>query len=186
MKNPGLIDVQSFIPDILLDIRYAAPDNVFGEVLYPFAAAFLLEPAARKLAGAADESRKRGYRLRLYDAYRPLSVQRRLWALRPDSRYVAGPVKGSSHNRAAAVDVSLVRLDGGAVAMPSDFDDFSAKAAHGFSGTSPEAARNAALLRGIMEEAGFCSLREEWWHYSDPELRQSPLLDIPFESLINL
>jgi D-alanyl-D-alanine dipeptidase len=169
-----------------LDIRYAADDNAFKTALYPFPAAFLAEPAALKLARAAEALKGRGYRLSVLDAYRPLRVQRRMWALRPDARYVADPAKGSSHNRGSAVDVSLARLDGGAVAMPSDFDDFSERAAHDFPGALPEAARNAGLLKSAMVAAGFAALAAEWWHYSDPDLRGLPLLDIPFEDLPTL
>lgn len=181
-----LIDVRAAVPDIILDIRYARADNAFRTVLYPFAAAYLAEPAARKLARAAEDLRGRGLRLVVFDAYRPLSVQRRLWALRPDSRYVADPARGSSHNRGAAVDVSLALPDGGAVAMPSDFDEFGPRAAHGCPGLAPQAARNAALLREVMERAGFAALEAEWWHYSDADLRQAPLLDVPFEKLGSL
>lgn len=181
-----LVDIRKVVSDLDFDVRYAAVDNVFETAFYPFSAAFLLEPAALKLAAAAREMKRQGLRLRVFDAYRPLSVQRRMWALRPDARYVADPAKGSSHNRGAAVDVSLARLDGAAVAMPSDFDDFSERSTHGFPGASPGAARNAGLLRAVMTSAGFAALPQEWWHYSDPDLRQEPLLDIAFEDLPTL
>jgi D-alanyl-D-alanine dipeptidase len=146
----------------VIDLRYARAENAFGERLYGAQAkAYLREPTARKLAKAAALLKPR--RLVVLDAYRPLSVQRRMWALKPDARYVADPKKGSMHNRGAAVDVWLEGLP-----MPSEFDDFSEKARHGPA---------SAELREAMRAAGFQSLENEWWHYSDPDGRAWSLLD---------
>lgn len=175
-----LVDVLSVVPDALLDIRYAGAANVFGVTLYPFAAAFLRRSCALRLAAAAVPLRRRGLRLRIFDAYRPLSVQRRLWTLIPDPRYVADPRQGSAHNRGAAVDLALASEDGRALSMPSDFDDFSTRAAHDRPGASEDELSHARLLRRAMVGVGFLSLAEEWWHYSDPRLEDAPLLDLPF------
>jgi D-alanyl-D-alanine dipeptidase len=178
-----LLDLQALIPDAVLDIRYATKDNLTGRPLYPFAAAFLRRSAAKKLDKAAADLRAKKLRLVIYDAYRPLSVQKALWAAKPDPRYVANPAKGSSHNRAGAVDLGLADEAGHALPMPSKFDEFGPRSRHGAEGVPPEARRNAELLKAALETAGFVSLADEWWHYRDPDAKGWPLLDIPFEQV---
>jgi D-alanyl-D-alanine dipeptidase len=178
-----LIDLQTLIPDAVLDIRYATKDNLTGRPLYPFAAAFLRRSAAEKLAKAADGLRAKGLRLVIYDAYRPLTAQKALWAAKPDARFVANPAKGSSHNRAGAVDAALADASGKALPMPSAFDDFGPLSRHGAPGVPPEARRNAETLKDALEAAGFVSLSDEWWHYRDRDALEWPLLDIPFEQV---
>jgi D-alanyl-D-alanine dipeptidase len=176
-----LIDLQALIPDAVLDIRYATEDNLTGRPLYPFAAAFLRRSAADKLHKAAADLRSKGYRLVIYDAYRPLSAQKALWAAKPDPRFVANPAKGSSHNRGGAVDVALADASGKALEMPSDYDDFGPRGRHGAEGVPPEVRRRAELLKAALEAAGFVSLADEWWHYRDADARAWPVLDVPFD-----
>lgn len=178
-----LTDLQALIPDAVLDIRYATADNLTGRPLYPFPAAFLRRPAAERLATAAASLRAAKLRLVIYDAYRPLSAQKALWAAKPDPRYVADPAKGSSHNRGGAVDLGLADDSGKPLPMPSGFDEFGPRAHHGAKGVEPEARRNARVLKAALEKAGFVSLKEEWWHYRDPDARGWPVLDIPFEKV---
>lgn len=178
-----LIDLQALIPDAVLDIRYATKDNLTGRPLYPFAAAFLRRSAAKRLERAAADLRSKGYRLVIYDAYRPLSAQKALWAAKPDPRFVANPAKGSSHNRGGAVDVSLADAAGDPLEMPSDYDDFGPRARHGAAGVPPEARRRAELLKAALEAAGFVSLADEWWHYRDADALAWPVLDVPFDSV---
>ena len=129
---------------------------------------------------AAGTLRARGFRLRLYDCYRPFSVQKLLFAKESRPGFVADPSHGGSHhNRAAAVDVGLVDLSGAAVALPTDFDDFTPRARAGATdGVSPEARAHRAALRQAMVAAGFLPSRSEWWHFSAPEAHGSPLLDV--------
>lgn len=176
-----LIDLQALIPDAVLDIRYATKDNLTGRPLYPFPAAFLRRAAADKLAKAATDLRGKGYRLVIYDAYRPLSVQKALWEANPDPRFVANPAKGSSHNRGGAVDLALADARGKALEMPSAYDDFGPRARHGAAGVPPEARRRAELLKAALEAAGFVSLADEWWHYRDADALAWPVLDVPFD-----
>lgn len=178
--NP-LVDVRAVIPDVVLDIRYATPDNFLKQAVYPFPAAYLRKTTASRLARAADVLRSQGFRLKIFDGYRPLSAQKKMWEILPDRRYVADPKKGSYHNRGGAVDLTLARMDGGAVEMPSDYDDFSPKARHGNPSASPAAKKNLKTLRDAMEAAGFKALEEEWWHYHDPGARSYPILDAGFE-----
>lgn len=177
----ALVAVLAFVPDAVLDLRYATARNLTGRPLYRKPVALLAEPAAGRLAKAAAALRAQGLRLVVYDAYRPLSAQRALWKARPDPRFVADPAKGSSHNRGAAVDVGLADAKGRPLPMPTEFDAFSPDAAHGAKGVSPEKAANAARLRAAMVAAGFEPLAEEWWHYRDPDGAAWPLRDDPLE-----
>lgn len=182
LANP-MVAVVAYVPDVVLDIRYATPSNPTGKPLYPFPAAFLRRSTAVKLKTAADVLRAKGFRLVVYDAYRPLASQKALWAAKPDPLYVADPKKGSAHNKGAAVDVALADPAGEPLAMPSPFDDFGPKAHHGADGVPADARERAATLKTAMEAAGFVALPEEWWHYRDASCGSWPLLDVPLEEL---
>lgn len=166
----AFVPVADYIPDIRVDLRYATADNFTGEVIYPFTDAYLRYGTVKKLAAAQESLQAQGYGLLVWDAFRPVPAQFALWEICPDSRYVADPNKGfSSHSRGNTVDVTLVSLDGGAVSMPTDFDDFSAKADRDYSDVDGEAASHAAVLERAMTEAGFRPYSGEWWHFSDAE-----------------
>lgn len=180
-----LVDVAQLLPDAVVDLRYATPDNVLGRALYPAGArCLLLAPVADRLARAAAHLRAEGLRLRLWDCYRPLSVQRQLWHHTPERGLVADPSKGgSNHNRAAAVDVALASVDGGEVALPSAFDDFGPRARVGATaGIPPAARRNRELLRAAMLAEGFRPVRMEWWHFDAPEAHGARIVDAPLAS----
>ncbi|MFI5362877.1 MAG: M15 family metallopeptidase, partial [Elusimicrobiota bacterium] len=115
-----LVDVRTAAPDVVLDMRYATARNILGKAVYPSPAAFLRRSTAAKLARATRALAARGRRLVIYDAYRPLSVQRLLWAAKPDRRFVADPARGSVHNRGGAVDggVGAARRAPGAMPPP--------------------------------------------------------------------
>lgn len=179
----GLVRVLDVCPGVRVDLRYATDDNFFGARLYDGTDAWLLAGAARKLCIAAASAMQRGYSLVILDAYRPLSVQALMWDILPDSDFVAPMSRGSIHNRGAAVDVTLAGADGAEVAMPSGFDEFSERASHRYAGGDPGTLANRDTLRYCMELAGFKPYEAEWWHYIDPECRDSPLLDIPLSRL---
>jgi D-alanyl-D-alanine dipeptidase len=174
-----LVDLAEFAPQVILDIRYATDRNVAGRELYPAPRALLARGTAHKLVAAAEALRAQGYGLVVWDAYRPLSVQRILWEIKPDPRFVADPAVGSRHNRAAAVDVTLVRLDGQPLAMPSDFDAFGPEADPAWEGHPREVREIALTLRQVMTDNGFLINPAEWWHFSDEEWRRYPILDLP-------
>lgn len=177
----ALADVAPLVPDAILDLRYASDANFLGHAVYPAGARCLLLPAvADRLARAAARLRARGLRLRLYDCYRPLAVQREMWRLVPRRGFVADPARGSNHNRGAAVDVGLAAADGSEVELPTPFDAFEPRArADARAGITRAARRNRDLLRAAMEAQGFRVNRMEWWHFDAPEARGAPVLDAP-------
>jgi D-alanyl-D-alanine dipeptidase len=103
--------------------------------------------------------------LKVYDCYRPPEVQKKFWALVPDERYVANPVKGSKHSLGAAVDLTLVDRRGRELEMPTRYDDFTERAHRDYMKLPRRAIRNRALLREVMVRHGFVPLPTEWWHF---------------------
>jgi zinc D-Ala-D-Ala dipeptidase len=179
---PALQDVSKAIPDAVIDLRYATADNFMKKQVYPAGArCLLLEPSLARLLKAAEALRKLGFRLRLYDCYRPHSVQYKLWQVMPVQGYVANPKTGSNHNRGVAVDLSLVTLDGHEVEMPSPYDDFTAAAHHGYQDATAAAIANRETLRQAMQDQGFTLNRMEWWHFDSPGAKKFPLRNESFD-----
>lgn len=175
-----LVNVRDWVPDAVLDLRYATERNLSGRVLYPVARCELLRPVAKRLAAAAERLRAEGFRLVLWDCYRPASAHEALWRAHPRAGSVADPTRGSHHSRGAAVDVSLASADGRPVEMPTDHDAFGARAfADAVEGVSPSARRNRAALRSAMEAEGFAVNPREWWHFAARDASRYPLLDEP-------
>ncbi len=178
---PGLEDASARIPDLVVDLRYATPGNFLHRAVYPPGARCLLLPETlERLGHAADALRAEGFRLRVYDCYRPRSVQWEMWKIFPHRGYVADPRQGSNHNRGAAVDLTLATADGKEVEMPTPFDSFEKAAHQGYAGASLAATENRERLRRAMREAGFRENRMEWWHYDLPNVQRFPVLDVPF------
>ena len=177
----GLVDVTALDPTLVVDLRYATADNFTGKKIYSEAKCLLLRPTAERLAEANKEFATLGYRIKVWDAYRPLSAQQTLWDVVSDRTFVADPKKGSIHNRGAAVDVTLVDKDGKELPMPTGFDDFSEKAGIKYAGCTEEQAANRELLATIMVKHGFSRYEAEWWHFADTESSSFPLLDVQFD-----
>lgn len=182
-KPCGLVRLRDLAPGLRVALAYAENGNFLGRALYDANEAWLLEETALKVAAAQAALERRGLGLLVLDAFRPLAAQRLMWEALPDEDFVAPPSRGSIHNRGAAVDLSLVDAAGRELPMPCPFDEFSPRASHGYTGGSPEERDNRALLRETMEAAGLRHYAAEWWHYSDPALRASPLLDLGLAEL---
>lgn len=179
-----LVDIKEVNPHIIVDIKYATEDNFTKKKLYDSNTCFLRKSAAAKLDAVQKELEGMNLGLKVWDCYRPLTVQWIFWAILPDERYVANPKTGSRHNRASAVDLTLVDSRGMELQMPTGFDDFSARADHHYRDLPDQVIRNRELLKGLMKKAGFIPLPEEWWHYDDEKWIQFDLMDVPFQDLI--
>lgn len=178
-----LVDLAAVEPGLRLDIRYATDRNFLGRALYPEPRAFLRGRVAEALVRAHRVLAAEGLGLVVFDAYRPWSVTKLMWDLTPPEKrgFVARPERGSNHNRACAVDVTLYLLNSGAeVAMPSAYDDMSPRAASDFAGATPEERAHRDRLRAVLTAQGFASLRHEWWHFSHRTCGSYPILDLPF------
>jgi D-alanyl-D-alanine dipeptidase len=161
-----LIEVTSEkVPGLVLEIRYATEQNITGKKIYTDKRAWLREETLRKLAQVARELEEKGYRLVLWDGWRPASAQKALWAAKPDGRFLTPPNRVSRHTRGTSVDVSLADRNGKILGMPSDHDEFTDRADEDFSDVPKEVAQRARLLRKAMFRAGFSGVPDEWWHY---------------------
>ena len=162
----GLVEVNGHsVPGIVIEMRYATARNITGKKIYPDGRAWLRMETIRKLEKVVTDLRERGYRLVLWDAWRPISAQKALWAAKPDGKFLTPPTKISRHNRGTSVDVALADLQGKLLEMPSDHDEFSVRADEDFSDVSKEVGGRAKILRQAMFRAGFSGVPDEWWHY---------------------
>ncbi len=153
------------VPGLVLEIRYATEQNITRKKIYADKRAWLREETIRKLAQVARELEEKGYRLVLWDGWRPASAQKALWAAKPDGRFLTPPNRISRHTRGTSVDVSLADQNGKILEMPSDHDEFTDRADEDFSDVPKEVAQRARLLRKAMFRAGFSGVPDEWWHY---------------------
>lgn len=178
-----LVDVQTLIPRLQLEIRYATTNNFTQRQLYSQAKCLLRPSVAARLAKVEADLTKQKLGLKVYDCYRPLAVQKKLWSIVPNPDYVANPAQGSRHNRGSAVDLTLVDPAGRELSMPSEFDDFSERAHVDYRGGSAPSRQHRAILQQAMKKQGFVPLATEWWHFDDPGWKRYPVLDIPFEQV---
>jgi D-alanyl-D-alanine dipeptidase len=181
-----LVELTRLDPTIKLDIRYATPHNFMGQVLYPQARAFLQRPAAEALVQVNAELKPLGYRLLVFDGYRPWRITKQMWDSTPIDKkeFVADPRKGSRHNRGCAVDLSLWDIAADReVPMPGEYDEMSPRSYAAYTGGTPTQRTARDLLRAHMEAHGFTVLPAEWWHFDFKDWKSYPIQDIPFDKL---
>jgi zinc D-Ala-D-Ala dipeptidase len=164
-----LVDIKTVDPTIVIDLRYAGPKNIAGRALYPAGTRAMIRPElAPRLVGAQNFLRRYNYGLKIWDAYRPKSVQIQLWQAAHNNDFVADPSAGagSMHSWGVAVDATLIDIWNRPVSMPSDFDDFTPAAMWKYQGSNPDVRVHLHLLQIAMREGGFYGLRTEWWHFT--------------------
>jgi len=190
----GFVDIRSVVPDAIVDLRYATPNNFVGTPMYPSDARCLVhESMAPGLAAAADKLRAGGEVLVFWDCYRPHDVQVRMWEAMPNPNWVARPgATARSHETGRSADVTLAsvrqvcpatqQVGGGClVDMGTDFDDFSPRAlAYATTGVSEQAQTNRARLRDAMNAGGLTVYTGEWWHFDGIGANiEREILDVP-------
>src|SRR5437879_10852269 len=162
-----LVDVQSVDPTITVELRYAGRNNLVGYPLYPRGTCALARPeVASGLAAAQAFLRRYQFGLKILDAYRPVTVQEKLWHASHNSDYVANPEigVGSLHSWGVAVDATLVDTRNRPVGMPSDFDDFTPAAMWRYVGSSDEIRAPVRMLHYATHRPGFWGFRPDCWH----------------------
>lgn len=163
-----LVRVIDYIPSASIELKYSTPENFTGAKQYGFTEAYLRCGTVKKLMQASELLAAKGYKLKIWDAYRPYDTQCKLWESYPNPDYVSDPETGYlGHCRGSSVDVTIVNADGSYVEMPTGFDEFSAAADRDYSDVDAKKAENARLLEQIMIECGFVGEQSEWWHYDD-------------------
>ncbi len=186
MNCSGFVVLSDYVPSIVQEIRYHSTYNFIGDRIdgYEEPCALLTLEAARALKSAANELAVQGYRIKIFDAYRPASAVKHfvLWGIEDtDIRmkpyfypelekqelfsrgYIA---KQSSHSRGSAVDLTLLDMASGKeVDMGSPFDYFGEVSHPGFRGITAEQYDNRMRLQTVMLRNGFAPLDCEWWHF---------------------
>ncbi len=160
------VDLIALDSTIQMSLKYATVDNFVEEQMYPCQRCLLRPEVAQALLGVQIKLRAMRLGLKVFDCYRPHSIQQRLWDKVPDATYVTPPDKGSMHNRGAAVDLTLVTPAGDELDMGTAFDHFGPKAHHTYLDLDPQVLANRQLLKEQMAAGGFGHIRTEWWHYS--------------------
>jgi D-alanyl-D-alanine dipeptidase len=163
-----LVDIKSVDPSIAVDLRYATSRNIAARPFYlPKTRALVRPEVAQCLVRAQALLRRYQYSLKIWDAYRPPSVQAELWRAVAKSAYVANPHlgAGSMHSWGVAVDATLLDSYNRPASMPTDYDNFTPAAMWRYQGRDPAIGNHLRLLQMAMCKAGFYGLPSEWWHF---------------------
>ena len=199
--NPrdGFVALAEAVPDAILEIRYYSTYNFVGERIdgYEQPCALLSKEAARALKSASDDCIRRGYRLKIYDAYRPQRAVAHFmrWAADVGDVRMKAPfypnldksvlfkqgyiAERSGHSRGSTVDLTLFDMKTGKeVDMGGTFDWFGEESHPSYRGITDAQFKNRMLLREIMVAHGFKPLEEEWWHFT---LANEPYPDTYFD-----
>lgn len=166
IPDSTFVDLKAYSADFVYDMKYATTDNFLKQQVYDCASCFLRLKTVKALIKANEQFIAKGYKIKLYDCYRPLDIQKKMWAIVSNPKYVANPAKGSIHNRGGAVDITLVNSDGFELDMGTGFDHFGKEASHNYEGVSKQVKKNRNLLKSIMTRNGFNAFESEWWHYN--------------------
>ena len=195
----GFVVLADYVSHIVQEIRYYSTYNFIGERIdgYEEPCALLTKEAARALKAVSDEMIVRGYRLKVFDAYRPACAVKHfvLWGIEdqdirmkpyfyPDLQkqelfekgYIA---KKSSHSRGSTVDLTLLDMSTGKeLDMGSPFDLFSVVSHPDYKGITEQQYENRMMLQRAMVRNGFEPIDYEWWHFT---LKDEPYPDTYFE-----
>nr|WP_310281821.1 M15 family metallopeptidase [Flavobacterium piscis] len=166
IPDTTFVNLKEYSQDFIYDMKYATEDNFLKAKVYDCAECLLRLKTVQSLVEANKDFMKKGFKIKLFDCYRPLSIQNKMWEIVSDPKYVADPKKGSIHNRGGAVDISLVDANGKELDMGTPFDFFGPQASHNFTKLSKEVQANRKFLKKIMIKNGFNSFDSEWWHYN--------------------
>lgn len=182
----NLVDVKKYLPDVPVYQIFGTDENFTGKILYKKEVVLLQNDTLKNLIKAQEKFLADGYSIKIYDAYRPQSVQFILFDfVGGNSRYIANPNSGSNHNRGAAVDITLVdtkTLE--EIEMPSKMHVFDETAYRTHKDMTDAARKNMDYMTNVMRSCGFTSYTYEWWHFNDKDAKyQYMVTDIDFEKV---
>ncbi len=181
VNDTTFVNIKDYSDAFVFDMKYATNDNFLKSNVYGCAECYLRLKTVKSLIKANESFLKKGYRIKLFDCYRPLSIQKKMWEIVSNPVYVADPAKGSIHNRGGAVDITLVDKNGNELDMGTPFDFFGEKAAHGYKNLPKKVLENRKLLKGIMLKNNFKSFDSEWWHYNLSDASKDGLSDFKWD-----
>ena len=166
INDTTFVNLKEYSQDFVYDMKYATSDNFLKAKVYDCAECFLRLKTVKALVDVNKKLMEKGYKIKIFDCYRPLDIQKKMWKIVSNPEYVANPAKGSIHNRGGAVDITLVDRNGKELDMGTSFDFFGVEAGHNYPNLSEEVKQNRILLKTIMSSSGFNSFDSEWWHYN--------------------
>lgn len=168
-SEEDFVRILDYIPMARVELPYGTVNNFTGCRIYDFTDAYLRYGTVKKLMQVSEELAGQGIGLIIWDGFRPVSAQAKLWEICPDPAYVSHPVTGKrTHCRGNTVDLSLYDLETGEdLPVPTGYDNFTAYADRDYSDCSAATAANALLLEQTMEKYGFTPYFAEWWHFTD-------------------
>jgi D-alanyl-D-alanine dipeptidase len=179
-----LVNLEEYIPGLLVDIRYATTNNFTGKQIYNLPRAYARKKVADALRAAHAEFARHGAAIKVFDAYRPYKATVMFYEIYRDTTYVASPYRGSRHNRGCAIDMTIVDLKTGEeLKMPTEYDSFRKEAWPTTPVSDPVIRKNRDLLISVMERHGFKVNASEWWHFDFNGWKNYEVMDIDFEDL---
>ena len=185
--NPSreLVNLEKFIPGIMLDIRYATTNNFMKQKIYNLPRAYARRSVAEALKKAQADFTAQGVAIKIHDAYRPYKATVKFYELYHDTTYVASPYRGSRHNRGCALDMTIYDLaTGKELVMPTEYDSFKKEAWPSTPVSDPVIRKNRNLIISVMERNGFKVNSTEWWHFDFVGWQNYEVMDINFEELV--
>lgn len=184
MDKGNLVKLVEVDNDFIICLKYATTDNFTGKKIYNSGECWIDRHTAEILIKAKNIFKAAGYKVKIWDAYRPISAQARFWEIMPDNNFVARPPDMSkikefrlTHMNGLCVDITLTDLDGNDIVMPSEFDDMTERASLECTTTSEEGRKNATYMKEVMESVGFLAYKNEWWHFYDVSTEPTPFMD---------
>ena len=166
VNDSTFVNLKQYSQDFEYDMKYATEDNFLKAKVYDCAECFLRLKTVNALIDANKKFLEKGYKIKIFDCYRPLNIKKKMWKIVSNPKYVADPAKGSIHNRGGAVDITLIDSLGKELDMGTPFDFFGIEASHNYPNVSDNVKQNRILLKTIMTSSGFNSFDSEWWHYN--------------------
>jgi len=171
----NLVEITEEKYEVSIELAYATNNNFTGKKIYNSSKCFIHKYAEPNLVHAINIAKILGFKIKIYDAYRPTEAQKLLWESFPNKKFITPPDIGSPHSRGIAIDLTLMK-NNKIIDMGSKFDCLKKKSFHGSTNISMEAQRNRIILLGIMSTAGWDFYKNEWWHYQLFNSKKWPLL----------
>lgn len=165
-NDTTFVNITDYSDNFIIDMKYATIDNFLKAKVYDCATCYLRYKTVKKLLEINSIVTKNKIKIKLFDCYRPLDIQKKMWALVSNPAFVANPVVGSIHNRGCAVDLTLVDQYGAELDMGTPFDFFGPAASHQYNKLNATVKKNRLYLKTTMLLNGFASIDSEWWHYN--------------------
>lgn len=175
VSDTSFVNLKEYSTDFVYDMKYATSDNFLKAQVYDCAECLLRLKTVKALLAANRSLVKMGFKIKLFDCYRPLDIQKKMWEIVSNPSYVADPSKGSIHNRGGAVDLTLVDSQGKELDMGTAFDFFGVEASHDYPNLSQKIIENRGFLKKIMLAHNFEALDSEWWHYTLKSAANNPV-----------